>query len=197
MFILLGLALIILTSILGNLFWQCIKAKRFMKRILCDPKSLSTFVLDLYKAGYYSKKAEEASQRGGNWNRLLSKGAGYDAVIFLEAKSSADAFDGPRNKISAYILALGALSLFYLPYSVIVLLIFIITYFIPMSEAAIGRVNQELSAMSWLLYQFNRANPTGCDRFVKQVSLLSPLHTSVSQLTLQGGPQSAEGRRSI
>ncbi len=182
MSILFALVLMILTFFLGHLFWQLIKAKRLMKRMLKEPKSLSMFVSNLKKTGYYSKKAVEASETGGMWSNLLSKGAGYDVLIGFEEKSSAGSFSGPRNIIFVLILIIFALGLLCLPYSLIVLPVFILTYFIPLSESGMTRVNQELTAMSWLLYQFNKANPTGCNKFIEHAIHLKLFHGAIAQL---------------
>jgi hypothetical protein len=182
--IILGVLLIILVLFLGNLFWQLIKAKGLMKKMLNTPTSLSMFISNLYKAGYFSKKAEEVSETGGMWSTLLSKGAGYQVVIRFEAKSSMSSFNRPRNIISILILSLLVLGFFYLPftYGLIALLIFILSYCIPLSESGITRVNKELSAMSWLLYQFNKTNPMECSRFFEQEKHLKGFHIAIAQL---------------
>ncbi len=184
MTIIFGIILIIAIFILGGLFWQVFKAKNLVRTMLKEPKALTNFISQLYKAGFFEKKAEEISETGKLWSEALSKKMGFPVVIGMEAKSSMRSFNTPRNIFSVLVLIIFIFGYLYLPfvYIVIAIAIFLLTSLISLSDSGFTRVFKEVSAMAWLVFQFNKSDPIGCRRFVEQAQTLKNLHNVIIQL---------------
>lgn len=179
-----GIFLILCTFVLGTWFWGLIKARGFVTNMLKTPNQLSAIVLHLFHDGFFDKRAEDVSETGGIWNAGLSRGLGYDVVIDLEIKSSKTSFDKPRNIIFLIILAVAACEYFYLPfvYLAISFVLFFLLYLAPLTDSGRRRAIKELSALSWLMFQFNKDNPVACKKFLEKTDAVANLYGVIVRL---------------
>jgi hypothetical protein len=179
-----GILLIFCTFILGTWFWAVTKAKGYVTGMLKTSNQLDDLVSHLFAAGFFDKKAEDVSETGGMWNVILSRGWGYDVAINMEIKGSMTSFTRPRNIFFVLILLVGVLEYLYLPlpFLAISVVLFVLLYLAPLPQSGTRRALKELSALSWLMFQFNKGNPEACKKFGETTSAVANLYAAIIQL---------------
>jgi len=181
-----GIPLIIGTLIFGNLFWAVVKAKGMVTRTLKNPQALNCLVSALFADGFFDKEAEEVSETGQIWNDVLvlSRRGGYDVVINMEFKSSMASLNKPRNIFLIILIIIVLIEYLYLPivYLCISVIVFCLLYLVPLSESGTRRAIHELSALSWLMFQWNKHNQEQCKQFNEKTDTFKNLHAAIVQL---------------
>jgi hypothetical protein len=192
MFLLLGIPLIFGHLVLGCLFWSVVKAKARIDGTLKDSIASDNLVSALIDAGFFDKGAAEASDLTGKashstgevWETLLASGAGYPAVISMEAESSSRSFKTPRNAFLALSILVFVVEYLFLPgiYIVISAFVFLLMSLTPLPESGARRASSELGALSWLIFHYYRSDPGECRKSLAKSSALKNLYEAIARL---------------
>ena len=135
-------------------------------------------------AGFFDKEAEDVSETGQIWNEVLSRNGGYEVVINMEFGSSMTSFNKPRNIFLSLLVLIGVLEYLNLPtiYLLISVIVFFLLYLVPLPESGAKRAIHELSAISWLMFQWNKCNQEECKQFPEKTDTFKNLHCAIVQL---------------
>jgi|SRR5208337_1005225 len=184
MSLLFDILLIIGTLIIGSLFWAVVKAKGMVLGTLKNPQTLNGLVSALFADGFFNKKAEEVSETGPMWNEALCRKGGYGIVISMELSSSMTSFNTPRNIFLILLLLIWMLGYLYLHiiYLLISVTVFLLLYLAPLPDSGARRATHELSALSWLMFQWNKHKPEECKRFSENVKIFKNLYNAIVKL---------------